>query len=69
VPVKIEDIEHLIDRNDPEIASDYHGWDKGNCNIVGLTALLLKQVILEEIGSRGEFYDGEFDDLLKKLPY
>ena len=61
------DIEKLLDFSEPEIDSLYRSWDKGDCTIIGLARILLIQEIKKEIQDRGEYYDGQYNELLIAL--
>lgn len=64
---KRNDIEQLLDFESSYIRQLYGIWDKGDCSVVGLARILLIQTILEEIQTRKDFYDGQYDDLLNSL--
>jgi len=60
--VDIYTITSLLD-DSPETNEMYRLWDLGDCSLIGLLKILLKQEINKEIKSRGQYYDGEFKEL------
>lgn len=60
---KIEDIEKLLDFDNPEIKRLYNSWDKGDCSLVGITQILLFQVIEQHKQENGEYYNTDIDEI------
>jgi L-lactate utilization protein LutB len=65
--IKREQIESLLNMEDPATKSHYMSWDKGDCSEVGLCEILLSQLIREHKQENGEWYDTDFDQI--KLRY
>ena len=61
------EIEKILDMNNPEIHQLWMGWDKGDCTDIGLARILLIQEIKKEIVERGQYYDGQYNELLEAL--
>ena len=61
------EIENLLNLENPLIKTLYNSWDKCDCSEIGLAVILLKQLINTEIEFRNKQYDGCFDELLKSL--
>lgn len=64
---KREQIEALLDFGDPEILGLYNSWDKGDCSVVGLVEILLFSEIKKHIIENGEYYNGEYDDIILRI--
>ena len=60
-------IEKMLNLQDPEIKSFYNLWDKGDCSEVGLCEILLYQLIKEHKTDNGANYDTDYDAI--KLRY
>ena len=65
--IKINDIEHLLNLDDPEIEGLHFNWDKSDCSMVGLAEILLYQCIKEHKQEQGQYYDTDVDKI--KLRY
>lgn len=52
---------------DNEIWNLYNSWDKGDCSNIGMFKIFFIQMIKSEIETRGQYYQGDFDELLKTL--
>jgi len=61
----VENILELLDLENPEISSLYYSWDKGDCSLVGLSKILLIQMIKDRQSIPN--YDGEYDTILQAL--
>ena len=64
---KKEQIESLLNMEDPVTKLHYMSWDKGDCSEVGLCEILLSQFIREHKQENGEWYNRDFDQI--KLRY
>lgn len=64
---KKEQIESLLNMEDPVTKLQYMSWDKGDCSEVGLCEILLAQFIREHKQENGEWYNRDFDQI--KLRY
>ena len=64
---KKEQIESLLNMEDPVTKLHYMSWDKGDCSEVGLCEILLAQLIREHKQENGEWYNRDFDQI--KLRY
>ena len=60
--ITIKDIEQFID--DETFNSEYYNWDKGDCSLVGLIIVLLKQEIRN---AKKDPYEYRWGSLLKFL--
>ncbi len=60
-------IESLLNMEDPITKSHYMRWDKGDCSEIGLCEILISQLIREHKNENGEWYDRDFDQI--KLRY
>ena len=65
--VKREQIESLLNMEDPTTKQHYMRWDKGDCSEIGLCEILLAQLIREHKQENGKYYDDDFDQI--KLRY
>jgi len=63
----IEQLELLLNMEDPITRVNYMRWDKGDCSKIGLCEILLAQLIREHKQENGEWYDTDFDQI--KLRY
>jgi hypothetical protein len=62
-----DDIENLLDLENPEIKTLYNSWDKGDCSMVGLIRILMIQEIHNHIRVNDIYYDGMYDEMLENL--
>jgi len=62
-----DQIESLLNMEDPITKRSYASWDKGDCSKVGLCEILLAQLIREHKQENGEWYDRDYDQI--KLRY
>lgn len=60
-------IESLINMEDPITKKNYMSWDKGDCSEIGLAEILLAQLIREHKMEHGEWYNSDYDVI--KLRY
>jgi len=65
--MKTSELDKFIDINSDKIRSLYGTWDKGDCSIIGLLRILMIQEIEKEINDRGQYYDGQYDEILLSL--
>ena len=61
------EIEKLLNLDNPEIYQLYMKWDKGDCSEVGLCEILLRQLINKHKEENGIHYDMDYDEI--KLRY
>jgi len=64
---RIEQIESLLDMEDPITKRNWMSWDKGDCSEVGLCEILLAQLIREHKKKNGDYYNNDYDEI--KLRY
>jgi hypothetical protein len=64
---KRDQIESLLNMEDPITKRNYMSWDKGDCSVVGLCEILLAQLIREHKQENGEWYNTDYDEI--KLRY
>jgi hypothetical protein len=62
-----EQIESLLNMEDPITKLHYMSWDKGDCSEVGLCEILLAQLIRAHKQENGEWYNTDYDEI--KLRY
>ncbi len=62
-----DQIESLLNMEDPITKQNWMGWDKKDCSEVGLCEILLAQLIREHKQENGEWYDTDYDKI--KLRY
>ena len=62
-----EQIESLLNMEDPITKLHYMSWDKGDCSEVGLCEILLAQLIRAHKKENGEWYNTDYDEI--KLRY
>jgi hypothetical protein len=62
-----DQIESLLNMEDPITKQNWMGWDKGDCSEVGLCEILLAQLIREHKQENGEWYNTDYDKI--KLRY
>jgi len=60
VQVKIKDLKHFIDDDNPDIYS----WDKGDCSLVGLIRVLMVQEIRK---AKKDPYESRWEEMLNYL--
>lgn len=60
-------IESLLNMEDPITKQNYMRWDKGDCSEVGLCEILLAQLIREHKNENAEWYNRDYDEI--KLRY
>jgi hypothetical protein len=58
-----EQIESLLNMEDPITKRNYMSWDKGDCSEVGLCEILLSQLIREHKHETGEWYNRDYDEI------
>ena len=64
---KRDQIESLLNMEDPITKQHWMGWDKGDCSEVGLCEILLAQLIREHKQENGVWYNTDYDEI--KLRY
>lgn len=64
---KREQIESLLNMEDPITKRSYMRWDKSDCSEVGLCEILLSQLIREHKQENGFYYEDSYDQI--KLRY
>ena len=62
-----EQLEALLNLEDPITKQHWMAWDKGDCSDVGLCEILLAQLIREHKSENGHYYDTDYDQI--KLRY
>ena len=62
-----DQIESLLNMEDPITKLHYMSWDKGDCSEVGLCEILLAQLIRAHKQENGEWYNTDYDEI--KLRY
>lgn len=60
-------IESLLNMDDPITKQNWMSWDKKDCSEVGLCEILLSQLIREHKQENGEWYNTDYDEI--KLRY
>jgi L-lactate utilization protein LutB len=62
-----DQIESLLNMNDPITKRNYNSWDKGDCSEVGLCEILLSQLIREHRQENAEWSNTDYNEI--KLRY
>jgi hypothetical protein len=62
-----DQIESLLNMEDPITKQNWMSWDKGDCSEVGLCEILLSQLIREHKQENDVWYDTDYDNI--KLRY
>ena len=61
------ELEKLLDLDDPITKQKYNYWDKVDCSDVGLCEILLEQLVRKHKKQNGSYYDITYDSI--KLRY
>jgi hypothetical protein len=62
-----KDWTRLVDKSDKKIKSLFTKWKNDDATMVGLVRILMIQEIEWSIKQKGEFYYGQYDELLKSV--
>ena len=64
-----DNIEKMLNFNDPKIKELYNSWDKGDCSLIGLIEILLIQEIVKHKEENGINYNTDYDQIKLRYEY